>query len=68
MNNDWTNTDSNCNEIVEGHSDRKEDISQKTIDYLNTKMASHGLYNQKQVKLRVYPLGNNKYALPRKVM
>ena len=68
MDNDWTNTDSDYNDIAEGYGNRKDDISQEAIDYLNTKMASRQLYNQKQVKLRVYPLGNNKYALPRKVI
>jgi len=67
----YTTTMGTSNYDSFGHteSERKDIEGDKWLaDYLNTKMASRQLYNQKQVKLRVYPLGNNKYALPRKVM
>jgi len=67
-NNDKTNASSVYNDIDEGYGNRKDDISQEAIDYRNTKMASRELYNLKQIKIRVYPLGNRKYVLPRKAM
>ncbi len=65
---DKTNTEIHNSDIDEGHSDRKADVTQEACNYLNTKMASRELYTKKKIKIGVYPLGNRKYALPRKVV
>lgn len=63
-----TNANPVYSNIDEGNNDRKDDISQEAIDYLNTKMASYKLYNQKQGTIRVSPLATRKYVLPIKAM
>jgi hypothetical protein len=67
---DWTETKIHVasNDVWGGSvSKAVPEDNQRFTDCLNTKMASRNLYNQKQVKIRVYPLGKRKYVLPRKV-
>ena len=44
------------------------EITQKVIDYYLTRKANRELYNKKQVRVRVYPLGVKKFVLPKKAM
>jgi hypothetical protein len=51
-----------------GHNERKEEISQEAIDYLNTKMASRFLYRKKYKVAIKEKLPIKKALLPRKVI
>ena len=65
----YTTTTTNYDSFGYTESERKDIDSDKWLkEYRQIQKASRQLYNQKQVKIRVYPLGNRKYALPRKVM
>jgi len=63
-----TNTDTYYEEFTTGYSERKEEIPQEAIDYLNTRMASVKLYNMKRKKIINNKLFVKKFMLPRKIV
>jgi hypothetical protein len=56
---------------VSGRSDveqKNDEEDEWLTEYLETQKANKKLYNQKKIKIRVYPLGINKRLLPRKII